>query len=102
MSPLAAILVILGLAVFGLLALLGERQFAGRERIQLRLASGEHPGIFAPRWFILAIFPFLGLAVLLGLAFGGAPVFILSCALLAMAACNLIYFRAIGRILQEQ
>lgn len=102
MSPLAAILIFLGIALFSLLALLGERQFAQLERLPVHWGSGARPDIFAPRRVALSIFPALGLLLLLALAFGGQPVYLLASVMLAVAACNLIFFRAIGRTLQEQ
>ena len=101
MAPFSAILVCLGAAIFGLLALLGERQFAAEERLPVYWGNGTRPVIFAQRRVALAIFPLFGMVLLLALAFAGQPAFTLVAAQLAVAACNVIFFGAIGRVLQQ-
>lgn len=77
------IVVFLGIMLLALLALQGERRFAGRSAAPSRLS--------------LAVFPVTGTIMLIVLWQGGGSVFILAIVLLAVAAVNLLYFRAIGR-----
>lgn len=102
MDLLAAMILCLGIALFGLLALLGDRQFANQERLPVYWGAGGSAKAYAPRGFALSVFPAVGLLTLAGLAWAGKPVFILTLLLLGFTGGNLIFFRAIARTLQEQ
>ncbi|WP_297488887.1 hypothetical protein [Acidocella sp.] len=97
MSTDAVLLVCMGVVLFTLLALEGERRFAGRARIPIHWGFDMRPNGAAPRRIGLAIFPVLGSTVLLVLGLHGAPVFILAAALLSLATLNCLYFRAVAR-----
>jgi hypothetical protein len=90
-------MVILGTELLALLALLGDRRFTLHDKIPVHWGRGAKPNLYAPRRLGLAVFPVAGTLLLLGLAFGRQPVFMLAIAQLALAACNMLYFRAVGR-----
>jgi hypothetical protein len=100
MLGISAIVVSLGVALFALLALLGDTQFAGQERLPVRWGNKNRPHLYAPRRLGLGILPVIGILLLLALWFAEQPVYILAAAVLAIAALNLLYFRAIGRFLE--
>lgn len=102
MNPLAAMIVCLGIAVLGLLASLGEHQFADQERLPVHWGRRGNPNSYAPRPLALAIIPVIGILTLAGLAWAGEPVYVLTVVLLGFAAGNLVYFRAARRTLQEK
>lgn len=101
MSSFAALMVILGIELLALLALLGDRRFTLHDKIPVHWGRGTKPNLYAPRRLGLAAFPLIGTVVLLSLAFGRQPVFMLAIAQLALAACNLLYFHAVGRTLNQ-
>jgi hypothetical protein len=101
MINISAMVVSLGVALFALLALLGDRQFALQERVPVRWGNPNRPTLYAPRWLGLTILPILGMVLLVALWFAKQPVYILASAVLAGAALNILYFRAISRFLAE-
>ncbi len=90
-------MVILGVELLALLALLGDRRFTLHDKIPVHWSRGAKPNLYAPRRLGLAIFPVIGTVVLLSLAFGREPVFMLGLAQLGLAACNMLYFHAVDR-----
>jgi hypothetical protein len=101
MINISAMVVGLGVALFALLTLLGDRQFAHQEKVPVRWGNPKRPPLYAPRWLGLTILPLLGMLLLLALWFGRQPVYILAATVLAVAALNMLYFRAIERFLAE-
>jgi hypothetical protein len=95
----AAIVVCLGVALFALLALLGDRQFSSWDRIPIHWGFNGKPNGYASRIVGLAMFPVIGILVLVALALAHVPVFLLAALLLALVAGNLIYFKAVARAL---
>lgn len=101
MNYFAALIVILGIELLALLALLGDRRFALQERLPVRWTKDSQPSLYIQRRVGLAVFPVVGTAVLVGLAMGRQPVYVLAISLLALASGNMLYFRAIDRTMQE-
>jgi hypothetical protein len=101
MHPFAAVVTCLGLALFALLALLGDRQFANQERLPVRWGDPGRPKLYAPRRIGLAILPTTGTVLLLILGICRQPAFLLAAVVLAFAAGNLLYFRAVRRVLAD-
>ena len=101
MNYFSALLVVLGIELLALLALLGDRRFALHERIPVRWSKDSRPSLYIKRRVGLAVFPVVGTVVLLGLALGRQPVYVLAVSLLALAGGNMLYFRAIDRTMQE-
>ena len=99
MINISGMVVGLGVALFALFALLGDRQFANQEKVPVRWGRNNRQPIYAPRWFGLMVLPVLGVLLLLAMWFGKQPVYILAATVLAVAALNLLYFRAIERFL---
>jgi len=96
---LAPLVVCLGVALFALLALLGDRQFSEQERLPVRWGRGAQPDTYVSRRVGLAFFPVISTVTLLLLC--RQPAYIISVALLILATANLSYFRAISRKLQN-
>jgi hypothetical protein len=96
---LAPLLVFLGVALFALLALLGDRQFSHQERLPVRWGRGAEPDTYIARRAGLAFFPVIGTLTLLLLC--RQQVYIIAVALLILATANLSYFRAIARKLEN-
>jgi len=90
-------MVVLGVELLALLALLGDRRFTLHDKIPVHWSRGSKPNLYAPRRLGLAIFPVIGTVVLLSMAFGREPVFMLVLVQLGLAACNMLYFHAVGR-----
>jgi hypothetical protein len=102
MGATSALVVCLGVALFALLALEGDKQFAARARIPIHWGIDMRPNGWASRRFGLALFPVIGTVLLLALALSGQPVFVLAAVLLGLAAGNLVYFRAISHTPQGE
>ena len=90
-------MVILGIELLALLALLGDRRFTLHEKIPMHWGRGTKPNLYAPRRLGLAVFPVIGTVLLVSLAFGRQPVFMLAITQLGLAAGNMLYFHAVGR-----
>ena len=101
MSYFSALMVVLGIELLALLALLGERQFALYDRIPVRWGKEGRPSLYITRRVGLAFFPVAGTLLLLVLALTHQPIYILAITQLGLAAANMLYFRAIGRTMQE-
>ena len=93
--------VFLAVALFALMALLGDRQFANWDRIPIHWGLNGKPNGYASRIVGLSIFPVIGIIILVVMALIRVPVFIMAVLLLGLVAGNLIYFRAIARVLSK-
>jgi hypothetical protein len=101
MSYFSALMVVLGIELLALIALLGERHFALHDRIPVRWGKQGRPSLYITRRVGLAFFPVVGTVVLVALAMAHQPVYIIAITQLGLAAANMLYFRAIGRTMQE-
>ncbi|HYP62756.1 MAG TPA: hypothetical protein VEQ16_02650 [Acidocella sp.] len=101
MSYFSAVMVVLGIELLALLALLGERHFAMYDRIPVRWSKAGGPSLYITRRVGLTFFPVVGTLLLLLLALAHQPVYILAITQLGLAAANILYFRAVGRTMEE-
>ena len=101
MSYFSALMVVLGIELLALIALLGERHFALHDRLPVHRSRTSGATLYVTRRLGLAFFPVGGTLLLLGFALARQPPYIIAITQLALAAANMLYFRAIGRTMQE-